>query len=270
MAALTSLTAWIEIECLCLEQAHPLKNITLMHSLLGFVISMLLVFRTNTAYERWWEAHKIWAGLVSNCHSLALKLRATTPPENEELAGWWSCQIGGYLHQVRSELAGQSGSSSSPLLLLQAMHQKLEQMCRQGQLPEARLFMLSQELTCLGAAWMGSQRIRNTPIPQFYLLFLRKFMLAYTLTLPLGFAFSLSWYAVPVVVFVFYVLASLELIAEQIEQPFGNDSADLALERICQRVEDDLRSIFSNRPQTEALEQEHLELQASPVFKAVR
>jgi len=50
-----------------------------MHGLLGFVISMLPVFRTNTAYDRWWEARKLWGALTNNSRNFAMKLEAILP-----------------------------------------------------------------------------------------------------------------------------------------------------------------------------------------------
>src|SRR5207237_6392879 len=62
------------IELLGLSDNVHLKNLSLMHTLLSFVISMLLVFRTNTAYDRWWEGRKLWGSLVNNSRNLAIKL----------------------------------------------------------------------------------------------------------------------------------------------------------------------------------------------------
>lgn len=247
LALVTALTAWFEIGCLCLAQSHPLKNITLMHSLLGFAISMLLVFRTNTAYDRWWEGRKLWASMVCSCHSLTMKLRAFTPSHEQVSRDWMTRRLNCFLLEAKDHLnvASMQGERSHPLEILCEMHQYLHQLSQTGKLPESRLFLLVQELTNLGSAWVGCQRIRDTPIPLSYLLFIRKFIAAYTLTLPLGFAFSLGWYAVPVVVFIFYVLASLELIAEQIEEPFGQDAPDLGLDSICRQVSQDLQRIQS-------------------------
>ena len=60
-----------------------LKNSTIMHGMLGFVMSLLLVFRTNTAYDRWWEGRKLWDALVNNSHNLALKLAVILSEEND-------------------------------------------------------------------------------------------------------------------------------------------------------------------------------------------
>ncbi len=69
IATFTFFVCFIEIHVLELKY----KSTTLVHSLLGFVISMLLVFRTNTAYERWWEGRKLWGAMVNNSRNLAIK-----------------------------------------------------------------------------------------------------------------------------------------------------------------------------------------------------
>jgi len=66
----------------------------------------------------------------------------------------------------------------------------------------------------------------------------------YTLALPLGYSLSLGYFIVPVVAFVFYALASLELIAEEIEEPFGNDENDLPMERIIQTITKNVNAIL--------------------------
>ena len=68
-----------------LADNHHLKNITIMHSMLGFVISLLLVFRTNTAYDRWWEGRKQWGALVNNSRNLALKLSAILVEKEDKI-----------------------------------------------------------------------------------------------------------------------------------------------------------------------------------------
>src|SRR5690606_27317352 len=71
--------AYLELYYWKLSANNYVKNIPLMHSLLGFAISMLLVFRTNTAYDRWWEGRKLWGSLVNNSRLLAIKLAAILP-----------------------------------------------------------------------------------------------------------------------------------------------------------------------------------------------
>jgi putative membrane protein len=64
------------------------------------------------------------------------------------------------------------------------------------------------------------------------------------MTLPMGFVFSMSYYVIPVVIFIFYVLTSIEVIAEEIEDPFGIDNNDLPLEKIAGNIETHVREIL--------------------------
>ena len=88
------------------------------------------------------------------------------------------------------------------------------------------------------------ERIKNTPIPYSYSVFIKKFIFFYVMTLPFGYVFSLSYWLIPVVVFIFYVLASLELIAEEIEDPFGSDSNDLPTGIIAQTIQRQISEIL--------------------------
>lgn len=245
VALFTAGVAWLEMDCLCLAEVHPLKNITSMHSLLGFAISMLLVFRTNTAYDRWWEARKQWGNLVHASCNLASKVGAFTAPEDEASRAWFAEAISRFSQAVQRQLGlPQQDPSSQPLDLSAEILEKITELCGSGKIAESRIFLLVQEVNCLADAYGACDRIRHSPIPLSYYLFIKKFIVLYTLTLPFGFAFSLGWYAVPAVVFIFYILASLEMIAEEIEDPFGQDSTDLPMESLCLQVERDVRRIL--------------------------
>ncbi|MEX6686123.1 bestrophin family ion channel [Danxiaibacter flavus] len=76
------LVAYLEMEYFKLSQNTLVKNVPIMHSLLGFAISMLLVFRTNTAYDRWWEGRKLWGSLVNNSRNMAVKLNSFLPHDD--------------------------------------------------------------------------------------------------------------------------------------------------------------------------------------------
>ena len=74
---------YLELEYWNMSARNPLSNITVMHTMLGFVISLLLVFRTNTAYDRWWEGRKLWGALVNNSRNLAIKLSVILKDEHD-------------------------------------------------------------------------------------------------------------------------------------------------------------------------------------------
>lgn len=99
---------YLEREYLQLSNNSNAKNITIMHTLLGFAISMLLVFRTNTAYDRWWEGRKLWGGLVNNSRNLAIKLNVMLPPEDHECRSFYKQAIPLYAATLRRHLLKES------------------------------------------------------------------------------------------------------------------------------------------------------------------
>lgn len=79
----SGIIGFLEIEYWELPDDSHVKNISVMHSLLGFVISLLLAYRTNSAYDRWWEGRKLWGGLVNSSRNLAIKLSAILTTESD-------------------------------------------------------------------------------------------------------------------------------------------------------------------------------------------
>ncbi len=98
------------------------------------------------------------------------------------------------------------------------------------------MLLLNGELQSFTDVCGACERIKNTPIPSSYGIFIKRFVLIYLLTLPWGYVFQLGYWVVPVVVFITYVLASLELIAEEIEDPFGGDENDLPTHKMADNI----------------------------------
>ena len=262
VAVFTWLVGYIETEYLHLSRQHQMSNLPVMHSLMGFAISMLLVFRTNTAYDRWWEARKLWGQLVNVSRNLAIKVAAILPQEDHRTRAWFALLIGRFGHAMRShlrsektrlaldaqshpELEGLDPTKHVPAQIAAMMHMRMHRAFRDGQISGEQLIGLATDLSAFMDICGGCERIKNTPIPYSYSSFLKKFIVIYSLTLPFGFVFSLGYIAIPVVVFIFYVLASLELIAEEIEDPFGPDANDLPLDRLTAIISADASEILA-------------------------
>ncbi len=238
--------AWLELYVWRLSETSHVKNIPLMHGLLGFAISMLLVFRTNTAYDRWWEGRKLWGSLVNNSRNLAMKLQAILPAEDKEqriffrkIIPAFAYALHNHLHkeQTRVELFGGpehkdffygiDHAKHIPNQVALRMYQHVQQLHEAKKISGEQLLFLNPELQSFTDICGACERIKNTPIPYSYSVFIKKFIFFYIMTLPFGYVFQLGFYVIPVVAFVFYVLASLELIAEEIEDPFGGDENDV-------------------------------------------
>ena len=115
------------------------------------------------------------------------------------------------------------------------------------------MYLLNAELQGFMDICGACERIRNTPIPYSYSSFVKKFIVSYCLTLPIGFTFSLHYLVIPFAMFVFYILASLEIIAEEIENPFGTDENDLPLDAISRTIYKTVHQAFEHPAPTQPL-----------------
>lgn len=250
------LVAYLELEYFKLSDSSPVKNITIMHSMLGFVISLLLVFRTNTAYDRWWEGRKQWGALVNNSRNFAVKLSAFLSNKKDRVLfkkaiPYFAEVLNLHLkdEKISQELFDEFNiniehKKHKPSQVIKLISKKLQELKKEGKITDEQLLQLNPELSSFLDICGACERIKNTPIPYSYSVFLKKFIFFYVMTLPFGYVFSLSYYAIPVVIFIFYVLASLELIAEEIEEPFGNDENDLPTSRIAQTIKLNVEEIL--------------------------
>ncbi|NCI47077.1 bestrophin family protein [Sediminibacterium soli] len=252
---------YLEQEYLQLSANSYAKNLTTMHSLLGFAISMLLVFRTNTAYDRWWEGRKSWGALVNNSRNLSIKLNSILHADDEKNRSFFrKCislfgfELKDHLQNERTRLALDSTPHPEipdfdtkkhiPNQVAGLLMNKINLLYRDQAITGYQLLMLNAELQSFLDICGACERIKNTPIPFSYSAFIKKFIFFYVITLPIGFALTLGYFTIPVVIFVFYVLASLELIAEEIEDPFGKDDNDLPMQRMCENIRKNVYEIL--------------------------
>ena len=108
------------------------------------------------------------------------------------------------------------------------------------------MIVIDKELKSFFDIMGACERIKNTPIPFSYSIFLKKFIFFYIITLPIGFVAYFEYWAIPISVFVFYVLVSLEIIAEEIEMPFGRDANDLPTQKLADMIRGNVNEIFAN------------------------
>ena len=251
----SGIIAFFEIEFFKLAATSHVKNIPVMHTLLGFAISMLLVFRTNTAYDRWWEGRKLWGALVNNSRNLAMKLAVMLPETDKEQRAFFRKIIPAYAYALHNHLRREDTrialfeedarhpifqhidkDKHVPNQVSLLMYRHIQQLYKEQKLTGDQLIILNAELQSFTDICGACERIKNTPIPYSYSVFIKKFIFFYIMTLPFGYVFALGYYVIPVVAFVFYVLASLELIAEEIEDPFGNDENDVPTDKIAMNI----------------------------------
>jgi putative membrane protein len=240
--------AWVEINYF--PEAVFLEKLISVYSLIGFVISLLLVFRTNTAYDRWWEGRRKWGEIVNDTRNLAVKLASTLKDDNDR--NFFSRMIPNFVIAMKEQLrqgididdldltkeehnkliAGEH----IPTTIIYLMYERVQDLKKRDILTEADQLILDKNLNPLLDSMGACERIKNTPIPFSYSLFLKKFIFIYVTTLPLAFVTIFGYYSALIATFVFYVLVSMEVLAEEIEDPFGSDDNDLPTDQLAERI----------------------------------
>lgn len=257
ISAYTALVAYLEQDVF---HTH-FKNATIVHSLVGFVLSLLLVFRTNTAYERWWEGRKIWGAVVNNSRNLALKLSVVVDDEatrqlfralitNQVMAMKWHLRKGfnpdDFEDTDRHKMTSFKENQHLPNAIMKALYQEVQELFNQKKITGEQLLYLNPELQSFTDNIGACERIQKTPIPYAYSLFLKKVIFLYIFTMPIGFVTEFGYWCIVIIPLVFYAFAGIEIIAEEIEDPFGQDANDLPLNRISNTIRDNLKEIFSH------------------------
>ncbi|RLJ74826.1 bestrophin family protein [Pedobacter alluvionis] len=247
VAIFSGLVAYAELNYFQLSKTSNVTNIGMMHSLLGFVLSLLLVFRTNTAYDRWWEGRKLLGSLTNVSRNLALKIKALKLTDED--VRFFEYGIPKYAFALKEHLREKMyfGKNSLLIAVKEGKHvpnqiagsltNRLYGLLEKGSISQEQFIVLSSDFNQFTDICGACERIKNTPIPFSYSAFIKKFIFVYVVTLPFGWVFSLGYFVVPIVPFILYVLASLELIAEEIENPFGYDANDLPVDQICTNIE---------------------------------
>jgi putative membrane protein len=244
----TGLICFLDLNCFDIKADSPVRNVTIMHTTVGFVLSLLLAYRTNTAYDRWWEGRKLWGSLVNNSRNLALKLTSILKDDADKK--YFRKIIPIYASILAKHLADEEISKElfidfeiqidpnkhKPNQVAKMIFLKINQLYDAKKISGEQLLYINNELMAFTDVCGACERIKNTPIPYSYSAFIKKFIFIYVMTLPIGFVLALKYYSIPVVIFIFYVLASLEIIAEEIEEPFGNDDNDLPTRKLADNI----------------------------------
>lgn len=253
MGLLSWLVAYLELDYFDLSQNSALKNTSILHTVIGFVLSLLLVFRTNTAYDRWWEGRKMWGKLVNDSRNLSVKLNALLPEDDKVSRIYFANKIKLFAKVLHTHLTSESTkymldeeehpeyedylkAQHPPTKIVGKMYVALQKLEREKVLTPQDKIILNENLNGLLDVAGACERIKNTPIPIAYAVFIKKFIFVYVLTLPIGYVFTTGYFIVPLVMIIFYVLLSIELIAEEIEDPFNGCTDDLPTAKIAQNI----------------------------------
>lgn len=242
--------------------AHVTSSIPLTgHTLVGAVLGLLLVFRTNSSYDRFWEGRKLWGSIVNDSRNLG-RLASTLLREDAELLRrllrWaivfpWSVRyrllgwkdIGCDTDDLpKGEVKLTEQSEHVPLAVARRMTEQIETARQRGLVSDIQQSMLEGFIGRLIDSLGACERIHNTPLPFAYMVHLRRALIIFLATMPLAIVKDFGWTTVPATLLISYVMLGIEEIGVEIEDPFGTDENDLPLKTICENIEKNLRGLL--------------------------
>lgn len=262
MPALAFMAGFTFLSCYLILNFYPeLPGTITVHSLLGIVLGLFLVFRTNSAYDRWWEGRKLWGALVNSTRNFALKLNAYLDKEDHDNREWFAKMIPNFTYAMKESLRrGVQLAELEPISddfiedikkyrhkpnrISAMMYSRVNELYRKNTFTGDHLINLDKELKDFIDLIGACERIRHTPIPYSYTMYIKKFIFIYIITLPFGFVTTFGYFSVAIVLLVSFILLSVELIAEEIEDPFGRDINDLPTDELSGKIKDNVREIL--------------------------
>ncbi|MBD2066832.1 hypothetical protein H6F93_04695 [Leptolyngbya sp. FACHB-671] len=278
-----------------LHYFYPLLSLKVLGDLttnvvFNLVLGLLLVFRTNSAYDRYWEGRKAWGQLVFNIRNLAreIKLGIAAPEPADETEKQMALRLLATFalttkHHLRQESVGHEvsdliaeiqnlvleGSSNSPLEITLWLGDYLQKQFQHNHLDSMRLVALNGMLSNMVEGLTSCERILRTPIPIAYAIYLKRLILIYCVGLPFHLVDDIGWLTGISLVIVSFILFGVDQIGDDIENPFGCDANDLPLDSICDTVKTSVDQVIEFMPvgdrslplafQSEKLEQLELE-----------
>jgi putative membrane protein len=237
-------------------------NTTAPFSLIGIALAVFLGFRNNASYDRWWEARKLWGQLLNESRSLtrqALTLPTRTLPKEE--VGEFLVALGALAHALRHQLRRSDpredlaarlpaalcervmASRYRPATLMLYLGEWVQRHAQAGALDPMAVIAFDRNLNGMSDVIGGCERIVSTPLPFAYSVMIHRTVYFFCASLPFGLVDSIGIFTPVFAVFVAYTFMAHEAIASQLEEPFGTDENDLALNTMSAAIEDALRDL---------------------------
>ena len=243
-------------------------------SLMGVALAIFLGFRINASYDRYWEARKLWGGVLIETRNLARQALTLVGPAAPAGTGVpigadvreFVLALAGFAASLRNQLRGQPADAGlsgllAPELLRRLpglrhapqgvglwLGQRMQAWRTQGRLPPELARLMEESLDRLMGLLGGCERIANTPLPFTYSVILHRSAYCYCMLLPFGLVDSIGWMTPLVVGFVSYTFFALESLSDEIEEPFGTQPNDLALDAMVVGIESSLRELLGETP----------------------
>lgn len=241
------------------DHLFPTKKFTEITSVMysSAAMGLLLVFRTNSAYERWWEARKLWGQLVNDIRNLSIKTKQYVPqhdPRRNQIALFLiqypqvlRDHLRGHLKVKAIEKDGAEIVSFGhvPMQVADTIYRRIAEWYKEGVIDGFTMMQMDVHARAMMDICGSCERILKSPIAGSY-----KFMIWAGITIYLA---LLPWLLVPIfdtfaillVIISAYFVLGIEILAEEIERPFGLGANDLPLDAICLTIRDSVQSLLT-------------------------
>lgn len=246
-----------------LNRTEELHLSPIAHTMIGVALGLLLVFRTNASYDRYWEGRRLLGGMVIRVRDLTRQAIAYLPGDahraSRESVRALGCAYFRLAAQLlrgeddlgrlssllsASERAALEGVRARPQVVSTWITSRLARLAEAGALPETRLFAMDQNLLALTDSLAGCERILRTPVPFAYAQHIKIFVVLFCFTAPFTMADAMGW-ATPVAAgLLAFALFGIDEIGVEIEDPFGTDPNDLPVDAIGDGIESATRAML--------------------------
>ncbi len=219
----------------------------------GVALSLFLGFRNNAAYDRWWEARKLFGTMIADVRNLGRQMNVFVGKGEDRDFILSHAVAFVHLHRgflrgvgVRSEIIGWVGETQADALIarrnsadaaLNVMADRFHDLGKSGALTTLGQMTLTQTLAALGLAQAGCERIMTTPLPFVYSLLVRRTTYLYCFMMPFALIDATGWFAPFLAAVVAYVFFGLQAVTNELELPFRNVHNGLPLDAICRVIE---------------------------------
>lgn len=238
-------------------------------AVLGTVIGLLLAFRTNSSYDRWWEARTLWGAIVNDSRTWTRQLLEFTPSENldeakkEKLKTMAYRQIAWCYALSRSlrkqtpdhelscfldstEINRYRASHNVPNDLLLTQAGELQKLYRDGSLELFQFIELEKTLTRLTNSMGGCERIKNTKFPESYSLLVHLLIYVFVLFLPFGLVEVPALGLVVTSLFLAFAFLLIERVSVYLQDPFSNRSSDTPMLALSRTIEINIKQMLGD------------------------
>lgn len=244
--------AALGVVAVAVQQRSHAKLPTLPHTLIGAALGLLLVFRTNASYDRWWEGRKLLGALVNRTRDVARQIATFTRDEEatravqRRLVAFYVLGMQGVRREKRvevvrtllrpDELAALEKADAIALWAHLFLSREVEGLRRGGKLTAEQHQLVDANVTALVDYLGGCERIARTPVPFAYAQHIKLFVAIFCGTAPFVMADALGWLTAPVSAVLAFALLGIDEIGVEIEEPFGHDANDLPVDAIGDRI----------------------------------